>query len=348
MKRNTVILSVLVLSLSSQASAANGWEELGSILGQACGATNSGSGKVGGITIPVGEQAADKLKWLCQLNNIHGFVNNNILNGDWENFARDVAGQYLGRLVTSATANMDTTGLNDTLGKLNAALDQDYATFRSLIYGSALQNIQNPALLNAGAAAGSVGDLTNQAIQMNPSLALADRMAVAGDAFDAIQGADKAYKAKKIQDEAKKAIETNLAQGMSNATAVIGTPTQQGVVDKFNADAKTAISTREQVEILTNLTGEAMKSKVTSDIAILNQLSEMVQQQVMTNNQLMLQRQNAEEEIATRRQRVNGMIEEGAARSRQQFAQSKAEISAAYDGMKGFLETKITLKPVGE
>ncbi len=348
MKRKMTMVSLLLLSLNTQASA-NGWQELGGILKQACGTVKNGTGTFGGVNIPISGQTGEKLKWLCQLNNIHGFVNENILNGDWEGFAKDVAGQYLGRLVDSAAGQLgDTSRINDGLSQLNAAMNKDYATFRSAIYGAALNNMRNSLLLNAGAAPGSVGDLTNQAIEANPSLALADQIAATADALDAVQGADKAYKAKKIQDEAKKAIEANLAQGMSNATEVIGTPTSQGIVDKYSAQAQTAVSTREQVEILTNLTGEAMKSKVTSDIAILNQLSEMVQQQVMTNNQLMLQRNNAEQEIASRRQQMTAMIEEQTAASRQQYAQNVSEITSAYDGLANFLDRKIELKSVGE
>ncbi|WP_135230567.1 hypothetical protein [Deinococcus fonticola] len=345
-RQNLTILTVAALSLSSQAGA-NGWEDLGKILSQACSAANGGATNVGGIPIPLG-QTGDKLKFLCQLQQIHGFVNDNVLNGDWESFAKDIAGQYIGRLIGDVGNSIDTSALNTALTNINNSMKGTYADFRKALYGTAIQTLRNNGeLLNKGAASDSVGGLTNQAILNNPTLRLADQIAAAADVYDAMQGTEKAYHAQKIQSEAKKAIEANLAQGMSNATSIIGTPVSEGTVDKYNSQAKTAISTREQVEILTNLTGEALKSKATSDIAILNQLSEMVQQQVMTNNQLMMQRNNADEEIATRRQKLNAEIEQEAADMKIQAAQASADVTGAYSAMSGFLDTKIELKSVG-
>lgn len=346
MKSKIVTAAVTVAMLSGNASAEeNGWASLGGILQKACSAAN---GNVAGMTFNTG-QFGEKLQWLCQLQNIHGFINNNLLNGDWEGFAKDVAGKYLGQLANYVGGQMGSMdGVNATINQLNQAMQKDYKTFRKTLYGTALQTFQEQASLNAGASPGSVGAMSDQVLSKNPTFALADAVAHASDALSATQGVQNAYKAQKIQQEANKALESNTAQAMSTATNVIGTLTKEGLVDKYTRDAQTAVSAREVNEVLVKVTGEAMKQDATMSVALLNQLSEVAQQQVMTNTQLMMQRQAQEKEIANKQEQVRAAVEQEVAANQQEADYYQSEMDTAYDSLSNILNSDIQIDPVGK
>lgn len=346
MKKATLLVPLTALMLSGSASAAdNGWANLGDILNQACSAAN---GNVAGMTFSTG-QFGEKMQWLCQLQSIHGFINNNILNGDWEGFAKDVAGKYIGQLVGYLGENMgDTSGLNSMVSQLNDAIRGNYKDFRQALYGTAINSIGEGKSLNAAYSAGSVGAVADEAISNNPTLALANSVARVSDAMEAAHGVQKAYQAKKIQDEAKKALETNAAQAMNSATNTIGTLTKEGLVDKYRRDASSAVSAREVSEVLVQITGEAMKQDATMSVALLNQLGEVAQQQVMTNTQLMLERQAREQEITRNEEEFRAEVEQMVADNNAQAAEYQRDIQSAYSNMSSILRADINLEAVGE
>ncbi|WP_205750520.1 hypothetical protein, partial [Deinococcus fonticola] len=151
-----------------------------------------------------------------------------------------------------------------------------------------------------------------------------------------------------LPDEAKKALESNTAQAMNAATNVIGTPTKEGLVDKYSKDAASAVSAREVSEVLVQITGEAMKQDATMSVALLNQLSELAQQQVMTNTQLMLERQSKEQEIARNEEEFKAEVEQMVAENNAQAAEFQRDIKSAYSNMSSILKADIKLEPVGE
>ncbi|RJF74588.1 hypothetical protein D3875_03340 [Deinococcus cavernae] len=345
MKRKAFLLALTAGMLSGTASAENGWGNLGGILQQACSASQ---GNAAGMSFNTGK-FGEKMQWLCQLQNIHGFIDNNILNGDWEAFAQDVAGKYLGQLANYIGDSMgDTSGVSHLLAGLNDAMNRNYGDFKQALYGTAVRGIGPGRSLNAGYSEGSVGNIAEKAIANNPTFALANSVARVSDAMNAAHGVQKAYQAKKIQDEAKKALESNTAQAMNAATNVIGTPTKEGLVDKYSKDAASAVSAREVSEVLVQITGEAMKQDATMSVALLNQLSELAQQQVMTNTQLMLERQSKEQEIARNEEEFKAEVEQMVAENNAQAAEFQRDIKSAYSNMSSILKADIKLEPVGE
>ena len=75
---------------------------------------------------------------------------------------------------------------------------------------------------------------------------------------------------------------------------------------------------------------EQMKQYTTFSVAILNQLGELVQQQVMTNNQLMLERRQREEDMLTAEEELNREIEGVAQENMDAAVQAGKSIMSTY------------------
>lgn len=350
LSRGPAAVTVVALTFSLQgkaeaAGAANGWGELGDILKQACSVGGSNMG-IGGIKLNNKDVAA-KMQWLCQLQSIHGYINTNILNGDWEGFAGSVAGDYVGKFLGYAGAGGG--ALNNFSENLNKALEGGYADFRKMLYGSFGMAFNSRKSLSEGDAPDSVGGMTYNAIKSNPVLAAAEQMARMRDSMEATAGLEKAYEAKKVQDEAMQALEVNTAQAMNNATAVIGAGVKEGIADRYIKDARTALSTREVAEVQVQLAGEAMRQEATMNVALMNQLGEMVQQQVMTNMQLMKESGARTEALMSHEAELNAAIANEALENKLLATQYAGEIKGAYANLASVIkDQEVTLTPVGQ
>lgn len=294
------VLGVLLLLASAGHAQAAGWDDLGGMLSQACKVNN-----VGGVPIDTGEN----LRWVCQLRTMHVFITDNIINGDWSGFAKDVVGKYASDYLSQLGEYMGAGALNAYTEQLNEALRGEYADFRKLMYGAVGEIMRNRRDLNEGMAPDTAGGVAQTAINSNPNLTLSNRTARLQDAIEASAGLEAAYRAKKAQEEAAKALEANTAPALAAATEIVGLPGQEGRADTFSRDAATAVSGREVAELQVRLDAEQMKQDATFNVALLNQLGEMVQQQVMTNNALMLERKQQEEEMLSREEELNREIE---------------------------------------
>ena len=293
-------LGVMVLLAGAGQAQAAGWDDLGGILNKACNVNN-----VAGVPVNTG----DNLRWVCQLRSMHFFISDNIINGDWGGFAKDVIGKYASDYLNHLGEYLGASELNAYTEQLNEALRGDYNTFRSTMYG-AVANIMNSRRdVNEGFAKDTAGGIAQTAINSNPNLTVSNRVARLQDAIEASQSLDAAYKAKKAQEEAAGALEANTAPALANATAVVGVPGEEGSADAFAREAATAVSAREVAELQVKLGAEQMKQDATFSVALLNQLGEVVQQQVMTNNQLMLERRGREEDMLSAEEQINQEIE---------------------------------------
>lgn len=298
MKREWLGVTALLASLG-QANAA-GWADLGHLLNSACNINT-----VGGVPMSTGEN----LRWVCQLRSMHYFISDNIINGDWNGFAKDVVGKYAGDYLNQLGEFMGAGQLNAYTDELNNALKGSYAEFRKTMYGAVANIMKNRRDLNAGFAKDTAGGIAQTAINSNPNLTLSSRTARLQDAIAASETLDAAYKAQRIQQEASKALEANTAPALATATDVVGVPGKEGRADAFSRQAATAVSAREVAELQVKLDAEQMKQSATFSVALLNQLGELAQQQVMTNTQLMLERKGREEELLSNEEELNLTIE---------------------------------------
>lgn len=314
--------ALLILAGAGQAQAA-GWDDLGGILNQACRVNN-----VGGVPIDTGEN----LRWLCQLRSMHAFITDNIINGDWSGFAKDVVGKYASDYLSQLGEFLGTGALNAYTDQLNEALKGEYAGFRNLMYGAVNDIMRNRREVNAGMGKDTAGGIAATAISSNPNLTLSNRTARLQDAIEASAGLEAAYRAKKAQEEAAGALEANTAPALAAATEVVGVPGQEGRADRFVREAATAVSNREVAELQVRLDAERTKQDATMMVALLNQLGEMVQQQVMTNNTLMLERQRREEEMLSNEEELNREIETLAQENVDAAVEQGKAVMGAYAG----------------
>ena len=327
----------------AQSAVASGWTELGTVLSQACAVAGGNLPALGNFRIPqinIG-QLGEKLQWLCQLKSIHGFIDQKILNGDWEGFAGDVAGQYAGKFLGYIGENMGGEALTNFTTHLNKSLQGGYGEFRKSLYGSVATAFEGHTGPNEGASGDSVGGLVAQAIGSNPTLGAAQSVARLQDSLNATRGLENAYKAIKVQNEANAALSANTATALKNATDVIG-GIKEGIADKYVRDAATSISGREVGEVQVQITAAAMKQEATMSVALMSQLGELAQQQVMTNTLLMKQESQAEQTILSNEEAFNASIERIAQKNMDDAAQYGAQIKDAYDGIAGAMKPATT------
>lgn len=320
MKTRTLGMAA-ALSLTSLAQAA-GWSDLGGLLQQACSTKNVGGGLV---------NTGDTLKWVCQLKSMHAFISDNIINGDWQGFTRDVIGNYASEYLSQIGEYLGVGQLNAYTDKLNQALQGNYADFKKAMYGAVNDIMKARQDANAAFPKNTAGGVAATAIHGNPNLTLSNRLARLQDAMSAADGLEKSFRAKKTQDEANKALEANTAEALANATSVIGLPgTTPGVADRLVSDAATALSAREVAELQVKLGAEQMKQDASMSVAILNQLSEVVQQQVMTNTHLLLERNQQQDALVSQEEELNRELETLAQENMDSAVESGQNISMAY------------------
>lgn len=281
------ILVVLLMSLGFSSARADTWGDVGTALRTACGVT-------GGVNLPAGIQlgSISNLDFLCTISNMYGFVNGTILNGDWESFAREVAGKWITDVANYSTKKL---GLNSVNAWTAAADDWMRGTYRdfkrSMMYAMSdaiKSQIDNPKHDNARLPIETAGGLANAALQENPILAagqIVDQTSETALMFESLR------QAKKVQDleaSTTQDIKDNVGEVTKKATQVIGIPgVGNGVGDGLVNAAKTAVSTREVMVTQVEATAELMKQLAVYNTGIMNQLAVNAKQQVMTNSQLM-------------------------------------------------------------
>lgn len=277
---------VVVFSAASVARA-DTWSDVGGVLRTACSVT-------GGTNLPGGIQlgAISNLDFLCTVSRMYGFVNTAILGGDWQSFAREVAGKWITDTANYAAKEL---GLNSVNAWTTAADDWMRGTYRefkrSMMYAvsdAIRAQLDNPRDDNARLPVDTAGGLASLAIKENPILAtgrIVGQTARTAATFEQIR------QAKKIQDMESmtaEAIETNVGEVTKKATQVMGIPgLGNGASEQFVNAARTAASTREVMVQQVEATSALMNQLATYNVGLMNQLSVMAKQDVMTNSQLM-------------------------------------------------------------
>ena len=287
-----ITLAMTLCALSCVSARAQSWGDLGGTLKQACTLGSSGGALGGGVRF----DGASNLQWLCTLSSLYKFVDNNLLNGDWQGFAADVLGKYLTDLANYGAGQLGMGDFNGWIEQQSDWLRGNYTQFKrgmlSAVQG-ALRAEANRPDDNAGLPVTTPGGLADAYVKQSPVLAGAETVGRLGQTLDAFGNIDKAYRAKKLEEQSQAAITDNVAPAINSATNVIGTPAlpgaagQTGIADTLTNKARTALSSREVAEVQVESIAELMKTNAVMNTAILNQLSEIAKQQVMTNSQLL-------------------------------------------------------------
>jgi hypothetical protein len=286
LKFRTLLLA-LMLSLGFSSARADTWQDVGTVLQTACGATNGG-------TLPLGIQlgAISNLDFLCTVSKMYGFVNNTILGGDWESFAREVAGKWITDVANYSTKQL---GLNSVNAWTAAADDWMRGTYRdfkrNMMYAMSdaiKAQLNAPVHQNSRLPVITAGGLAYAAIQENPTVAAGQVVAQTAQTAAMFEQLRTAAKIKDMEDSTTQSIKDNVGEVSKKATQVIGIPgLGTGASEGFVNAAKSAVSTREVMVTQVEATAALMNQLATYNTGIMNQLAVSAKQSVMTNSQLM-------------------------------------------------------------
>lgn len=286
--------TLMLVTLPPAQAQAQSWQDLGGYLKKACTYVNGGGALPGGV-----EFGGDSnLQWVCTISSMYGFVENNILNGDWQGFAKDVIGRYITQLATHLTGKLGFGSFNKTVDALDEAMRGTYNQFRSAILGG-MQNAlaadgANRRDDNAGLPASTPGGLADYYGQSNPILSAAQTAGRVAQTVEEFKAADAAFRTKKVEEQSNKAITDVLEPAIAAATGTIGAPKLPGRADQLYKQAETALSTREVVVAQTKAITEAMKQDAVYNTSTLSLLAEIAKQNVMTNTELVQAKERAE------------------------------------------------------
>lgn len=305
--RRMLTTGLLSLALASPASAL-GWDDLSGALKSACGAASGGS--VGGV--PIGGDA--NLEWLCTLSGLANFVQNNILSGDWEGFASDVMGRSLTDLAHFTTSKLGFGDFGATVTALDEATRGTYQEFRRTLLSGLRRALESDGTGrkddNAGLPASTPGGLADAYVKDNPVLNAAQTAGRLAQTAEAFRGADAAYRARKLEEQSREAVEATVKPGLESAARITGTPGRPGVADTLSDEARTALSTREVAITQARTLSEMMKQDAVTNTSVLGLLSEVARQGAMTNAELAAARERAEAGQETAENELKSYLED--------------------------------------
>lgn len=254
------------------------------------------------VKIPVGIKWQPELDWVCEAGQTWAFING-VLNQDWAQMAGDIAGQWIGDLATGiATSIGIQVGSQDwskQITDFNDSLKKGYRDFMSKVRNALWTDISASLNKARQERANGVTVTSNNAVQQtftNTKNRIAELvptpLAVVQDKVQDKQGSEKisgvAPKVNKSSEGASKAaraMETLLNKGSSYLGTTDpsgGKGLEQQTLDK----AKQAPDTRTAVEVLTEMTGHVLSAELYGSLAIANIVSEIVNQQAITNQLL--------------------------------------------------------------
>jgi hypothetical protein len=271
----------------------NLWQEIGGVLGGACRFAGGGGFALPGVgTIPTGE--IENLDWVCSLYRMYRFVDGSLLNGDWGEFAREVAGEWISAFSNELAGELGLGNLNAVADLANDGLRQEYRNFRLGMMRSMRQAIttstNQPNLVNAPIT--TTQGLSQVYALQNPSLALGKELGREQRVVQAYKEAARSYRIVKSESESTLAVQEALGGAMNTANKIIGSVGIPGVVelpgtaDALADRARTAISTREVAQIQVEAMATAMKSDALFHNQLMTVLAESAKQQVLVNAQL--------------------------------------------------------------
>ncbi|MFC5849580.1 hypothetical protein [Deinococcus petrolearius] len=298
--RRTLALTALLLG-SAQADA---WDDIGTFMQSACSTTQ----QVGG----------NDFDWLCTISSSYGFLVDNIVNGDWEAFAREVMGQYGSQLVGYFAGELGSGNLNKVTADIDEALRGTYAETRSALLGAMTRTLRAQTRGqkddNEGLPVTTAGGLADYSANAHPILRVAQDAGRYQRTADMFAGLMQAAKAKKINEQSQQAVESALQPAITNAAGVVGVPgVRPGFADAQTAKAKTALSTREVNELSLGSFNEFFKAYMTTSVAELQLLTEIAKQGALTNTQLLQGYQTGMNDLVSSNNDLKTELEEVAA-----------------------------------
>ncbi|GEM49826.1 hypothetical protein [Deinococcus cellulosilyticus] len=325
MKKLLLALVLVTPTLLVGTTKAQSFEQIGQYLKDGCKvAVNGNNGWWGG---------SDSFEWICNIANSYGFMADNIINGDWEEFGKELIGRYTSDLVGHIANQMGAKQLNKYTDDLYQGLTQSYGEFRQALMnamGKALKDQANGQFHddNKGFSVVTPGGLADFAANNNPNLAIAQQAGRFQRTADAFEELAKAAKGKKLTEQNLENIATTVEPALSSAGSIIGTPVKKGIADTFVEKGKTALSTREVQQVQLEAFGEYMKQDASFRVIELQVLTEIAKQGVMQNTQLLMKLNEAESALSEARNELKEQLELIASENLEQAGEAARQLAS--------------------
>ena len=286
-----VTLALFLLAFSPGAKAQS-WEDIGGALQGACRvAQGNGQIQIPNLgTLPIGE--IPNLEWLCTLRRIYGFVDESLVGGDWGEFGREVAGQWIADFANALGAELGIAGVDDWLGAANDTLRMTYRDFRrQMLYalrdGYRHKNTAHSAL---GLPTTTAEGLGRQYRDINPMLGLSQEAAANGQIYNQVAQLNRSFLVQKNSEETRENVSGAVGSAINLAQKIVGSEGlpagRMGQADELTQRAQAALSTRQVAEIQTEALGAILKSDAVIGSTLISSVAELAKQQMLTNAQL--------------------------------------------------------------
>jgi hypothetical protein len=274
------------------------------------------------VKIPVVGRWTPELAWICDASKTWGIING-IVHQDWAQFAAEVAGQWIGDLVTVLATSMGievgSVGWSSQIADLNDKLRRSYSEFsraiRNVIWNAARASLDKARAEKRASAAQrlppsqannptalKIEEITKRVEGVTPTKTLAAYTAIE-DNIDA----EKRAQAATSLDRSQKALTSvsgekgTVASLMNKESAYLGIrdpftgqyvidPTTgqpvKGLINETLGEAAQAPDTRTAVEVLTKMVGHVVAVELYGSRAIVETVAALVTQLDATNHML--------------------------------------------------------------
>jgi len=274
------------------------------------------------VKIPVVGRWTPELAWICDASKTWGIING-IVNQDWAQFAAEVAGQWIGDLVTVLATSMGievgSVYWSSQIADFNDKLRRSYSEFnravRNAIWNAARASLDKARAEKQASAAQrlppsqannptalKIEEITRRVEEATPTKTLAAYAAIE----DNIDAAKKAEAATSL-DRSQKALTSvsgekgTVASLMNKESAYLGIRDPitgqyivdpatgrpiKGLINETLSEAAQAPDTRTAVEVLTKMVGHVVAVELYGSRAIVETVAALVTQLDATNHML--------------------------------------------------------------
>jgi len=308
--RPTILAAILLtgMATSTQAQAEDfvstvqsGLAGVNDIVQQGCGYVN----QAGSVPV-VGGWASQNLQWVCSIAMMSDYVNGMMQAGTWESFGKQLFQGWANDALGTLLANKDVTGLNKVTDGWYKNLTSSVDTFKSNVQGMTNQYMLSRVMGNANNDPGSAAGIADDIIHSNPGLQSAELDSARTASNALMQMAE--TQAQQLEAEKSKKAQNQTLQTTLAAAATVTSPLD-GISTSYKNAARAATSSRELAQLQVEATADMMNQLAVYNPGVVASLTNMAQQQTITNYQLGVQSQILQQKAIDETQAVRDEIE---------------------------------------
>ena len=308
--RSTFLTALLLtgLATSSQAQAQDfvstvqsGLSGVNDIVQQGCGYVN----QAGNIPV-IGGWTSQNMQWVCSIAMMSDYVNGMVNAGTWESFGKQLFKGWADDALGTMLANKDVTGLNKVTDSWYKNLTGSVDTFKSNVQGMTNQYMLSRVMGNSNNAPESAAGIADDIIHSNPALMSAEIDSARKASTSLMQMAE--TQAQQMQSEKAKKAQNGTLQTTLSAAATVTSPLD-GISTTYKNAARAATSSRELAQLQVEATADMMNQLAVYNPGVVASLTNLAEQQTITNYQLGVQSQILQQKAIDDTQAVRDEIE---------------------------------------